>query len=257
MRRLAALLPRLVPTLLLVLVAGCSSPVRTSLDPPKGTTQTSPSPNASAPSSPDPSAGDAEALPAYSATIRTIGPALRARMRSGHGPECPLRWRDLRYLQVRYVGFDAAPHLGELVVRRQHAQDITGVFERLYAAEWPIERLRLVDDYAGDDDRSMAANNSSAYNCRRVGGSAAWSQHAYGAAIDLNPVQNPYVQGGTIAPPSGWRLANIDRSEGADVPPGVIRAGDVVVEAFGAIGWEWGGDWASAKDYQHFSASGD
>ena len=114
----------------------------------------------------------------------------------------------------------------------------------------------LVDAYGGDDDRSMAADNTSGYNCRRVAGTDRWSDHAFGAAIDINPVQNPYVQPSGVAPPAGRRFATLDRRAGADVPAGVIHADDVVVRAFARIGWEWGGDWTSAKDYQHFSAAG-
>jgi hypothetical protein len=113
--------------------------------------------------------------------------------------------------------------------------------------------MRLVDDYGGGDRRSMAANNTSAFNCRSVvGRPGVWSQHSYGWAIDINPVQNPFVMsGGTVLPPAGE--AYVDRSRRA---PGMIHRGDVVYRAFASIGWEWGGDWSSSKDYQHFSATG-
>jgi poly-gamma-glutamate synthesis protein (capsule biosynthesis protein) len=114
--------------------------------------------------------------------------------------------------------------------------------------------MRLVDAYGGDDDRSMAADNTSGTNCRKVRGSRSWSDHAFGTAIDINPVQNPYVTGSRIAPPGSRRFATLDRSPGARVPEGVIRSDDVVVRAFAAIGWEWGGTW-SEPDFQHFSAS--
>ncbi len=155
-----------------------------------------------------------------------------------------------------YVGFDGQAHLGEMVVHRDHADDVTGAFKELYDARWPIQRMRLVDDYRGDDNRSMAANNTSAYNCRTVAGTGEWSDHASGAAIDINPVQNPYLNGDSLVPPAGRPFARIDRSAEADVPTGAIRTGDVVTEAFDRIGWEWGGDWVSSKDYQHFSVSG-
>lgn len=116
--------------------------------------------------------------------------------------------------------------------------------------------MQLVDDFGGGDDRSMAANNTSAYNCRRVAGTDAWSKHAYGAAIDINPVQNPYVTPTSTVPTAGRRYADIDRSGDTQAPDGVIREGDVVVRAFADIGWEWGGHWTGSKDYQHFSASG-
>lgn len=188
--------------------------------------------------------------------IRRIGPELRARMRFSHRPGCPVRWKDLRYLRLSYVGFDGKDHVGELVVRETYAEAVAGVFERLYDARWPIQAMRLVDDFHGDDDRSMAANNTSGYNCRNVAGSQRWSEHASGAAIDINPVQNPYVSGSSVDPPAGRRFAAVERLSGAPVPAGVIRSGDVVVRAFASIGWEWGGQWSTAKDYQHFSASG-
>ena len=97
----------------------------------------------------------------------------------------------------------------------------------------------------------MAANNTSAFNCRPVAGTSRWSEHAYGRAIDVNPVQNPYVAGRHVSPPAGRRYA--DRAGRA---PGMIRAGDAVVRAFAAAGWGWGGAWRTARDYQHFSASG-
>ena len=115
-----------------------------------------------------------------------------------------------------------------------------------------IEQVRLVDEFGGDDDRSMAANNSSAFNCRKATGSDRWSEHAFGGAVDINPVQNPYVTGsGAVLPPNGAAHTRRDRAT-----PGLITAGDPVVKAFAAIGWRWGGDWSEGKDYQHFSATG-
>lgn len=193
-------------------------------------------------------------LPAYSSSVRRISPGVRDRMRFSHRPGCPVPLRDLRLLHMRYFGFDAEAHTGEMVVHKDVGRQVTRVFHRLYDARWPIRRMRLLDDYRGDDDLSMAANNTSGYNCRRVVGSAAWSAHAYGTAIDINPVQNPYVTGGPISPPRGVRFATVDRSALARAARGVITTDDVVVRAFADIGWEWGGQWVTSKDYQHFSA---
>ncbi|QBR93898.1 CapA family protein [Nocardioides euryhalodurans] len=197
-----------------------------------------------------------EPVPAYDASVSELGPALRARMRSSHRPGCPVGLSDLRHLRLPYVGFDGRERLGEMVVAAEHAADVVRVFDRLHRARWPIRRMRLVDAYGGDDDRSMAADNTSAYNCRRVAGTDRWSDHAFGAAIDLNPVRNPYVTGDGVAPPRGRAFADVDRSARARVPRGVIHADDVVVRAFEEVGWEWGGTWAD-PDYQHFSAAGD
>jgi hypothetical protein len=124
-------------------------------------------------------------------------------------------------------------------------------FRALFQARFPIKRMQLVDVYGGDDGRSMAANNTSGFNCRTVEGSPSWSEHAYGRAIDINPIQNPFVQDGRVSPSAGGRY--LERSRRAK---GLVRTDDAVVRAFAAIGWGWGGYWTSSKDYQHFSASG-
>jgi poly-gamma-glutamate synthesis protein (capsule biosynthesis protein) len=193
--------------------------------------------------------------PSYHWSSGRIGPVLQQRMRSSYHPGCPVPLTDLRYLQVTYVGFDGHAHIGELVVHRDYARQVANVFGRLYDAGWPIRRMRLVDDYGGDDNRSMAANNTSGYNCRWVAGSQTWSAHAYGAAIDINPVQNPDLSGPSVAPPAGGRFATTGRSGNVHPVRGLITADGPVVRAFSRIGWEWGGTWASGKDYQHFSAS--
>lgn len=201
--------------------------------------------------------GPAEAPGTYSASVRPIDAELRERMRFSHRPGCPVQWRQLRYLRMTYVDFDGDTRTGEMVVNKAFAPQVTKVFKRLYEARWPIARMRLVDRYRGNDNRSMAANNTSGYNCRHVAGTDEWSAHAYGAAIDINPVQNPYLGRSRVAPPSGQRFADIDRSAGVRVPAGAIRDGDIVVRAFARIGWHWGGDWATASDFQHFFASED
>ncbi len=160
--------------------------------------------------------GDAS-LPAYSATVAAIDAATLARMRYSHRPGCPVAAADLRLLTLTYYGFDRIAHTGELVVHRTAATDITRAFGALYAARFPIQRMLLVDAYRGDDNASMAANNTSAYNCRTVAGSTSWSEHAYGLAIDVNPVHNPYVQGTTVSPPAG--RAYLDRGNNR---PGMI-----------------------------------
>lgn len=198
--------------------------------------------------------GEQAADPAYSSSVRRIGPALAERMRTSHRPGCPVPLRDLRYLRMTHRDFDGRARTGEMVVHRRHARAVVTAFGRLYEVGFPIRRMRLVDDYGGDDDRSMAANNTSGFNCRRVAGQADWSDHAYGAAIDINPIQNPYVRPGSVVPPSGRGFATIDRGTSSPVPAGVIRAADPVVTAFARMGWEWGGYWASSKDYQHFAA---
>ena len=180
-----------------------------------------------------------------------ISPVTAARLGSSHRAGCPTAVGELRLVQVTYLGFDGRYRLGELVVHRSQARPVVEVFRRLYAARFPVQRIVTVDRYGADDDASMAANNTSAYNCRRTTGGTSWSEHAYGTALDINPVQNPYVRGTTVEPPAG--RAYLDRG---NVRPGMVVRDDVVVRAFADAGWRWGGDFRTLKDYQHFSVSG-
>jgi poly-gamma-glutamate capsule biosynthesis protein CapA/YwtB (metallophosphatase superfamily) len=200
-------------------------------------------------------AGVDERTPAYTSSIDPIPTALGRRMTgSSHDPaSCPVKLADLRLLTMRYVGFDRQPHIGQMVVHRRHARDIVNVFRELYDKRFPIRRMQLIDAYGGDDNRSMAADNTSAYNCRTVAGTSTFSNHAYGAAVDINPVENPYVTADDVLPSEGRSFVDLDRSPDAAAPRGVIVAGGVVVRAFERIGWEWGGVWID-PDYQHFYA---
>ena len=181
----------------------------------------------------------------------SISPVDASDLPSSWREGCPLDVESLRAVDVSHFGYDGEVHTGRLVVAGEVAEDIVEVMAQLFGAGFPIERIEPVDVYEGDDDLSMAANNTSAFNCRPVTGGSSWSEHSYGTAIDMNPLVNPYVVGGTVLPPEGAAYA--DRSLDA---PGMIHDGDVVVEAFAAHGWTWGGTWSSAKDYQHFSTSG-
>ena len=127
------------------------------------------------------------------------------------------------------------------------------VFRRLYAARFPIRRMQPVARFGGSDDRSMAADNTSAFNCRYAvaPGAKRWSVHAYGEAIDVNTVENPYLEGGRVLPPAG--RAFTDRGH---VRRGMAVAGGVLVRAFASVGWLWGGRWTGSPDWQHFSKTG-
>jgi len=167
-------------------------------------------------------------------------------------PGCPVGFGELRLLTVSHWGFDGRVHRGRLVVHRDYAAGMVGAMRKLFRLRYPIRQMRLVDAYGADDHRSMDADNTSAFNCRYVAGSpGVWSEHAYGRAIDVNPIENPYVTGsGYVSPPDGARFADRDHAKG------VIHRGGPVVRAFAAIGWECGGNWSWPKDYQHFSATG-
>jgi hypothetical protein len=190
----------------------------------------------------------AEPPPAFHATV---SPVTWAELRHTYRAGCPVPPRQLRTIRLTHWGFDARPHKGALIVRDRVAKDVVKVFGRLYAARFPIRRMRLMSAYRGNDDASMAADNTSAFNCRFVKGTTRWSMHAYGEAIDVNTIENPYVQGARVSPPSGRRY--LDRSNRR---AGMAYEGGVLVRAFDAVGWRWGGRWTASKDYQHFSTTG-
>ena len=182
----------------------------------------------------------------------TVGPIDLGRLPYSWRPGCPVAVSDLRLLTLTYWGFDDRSHQGELVVHQRYAEAIVSVFAQLFDARFPIERMELVDAYEGNDDRSMVANNTSAFNCREVAGRpGVLSEHSLGGAIDINPLINPWVHYGKVDPPEGAKYA--DRNQPWK---GAIYADDIVVRAFAAIGWGWGGAWPDSHDYQHFSASG-
>lgn len=189
----------------------------------------------------------AAAPPPFVATVSAVTAAdLRYSWRAG----CPVPPSELRQVRLAYWDFDGRRRIGRLVVNVDATRTVVVVFRRLYRERFPIRRMRPVDAYRGSDDASMAADNTSAFNCRAAvaAGPRSWSQHAYGRAVDVNPLENPYLEGGRVLPPAGKAYA--DRS--------IARKGmaeGALVAAFAAVGWGWGGRWSS-PDYQHFSASG-
>jgi D-alanyl-D-alanine carboxypeptidase-like protein len=166
-------------------------------------------------------------------------------------PGCPVPLADLRLLRLNYWGFDARVHRGELIVNADATSAVLTSFRLLFAAHYRIHRMRPVEAYGGSDERSMLADNTSAFNCRGVPGSTAWSQHAYGRAVDINPLENPEVRGSQVDPPAAYAWADRSRTG-----PAVIHHGDAAWQAFAVAGWTWGGDWSYPLDYMHFSANG-
>jgi D-alanyl-D-alanine carboxypeptidase len=183
----------------------------------------------------------------------SVAPVSRAELGASWHPGCPVGPADLRRVTVPYWGFDRKAHEGALVVNAAVATDVESIFERLYRVRFPIRRMTPVAAYGGSDDRSMAADNTSGFNCRYAvaPGAKQWSVHAYGEAIDVNPVENPYLEAGRVLPPAGRRY--LDR---ARARPGMAVAGGSLVRAFAASGWRWGGRWTASPDWQHFSATG-
>lgn len=168
--------------------------------------------------------------------------------RSTWVPGCPVEPEDLSYLTLSFWGFDDRPHTGEMIVSADVAEDIVSVFQTLFQARFPIEEMRIVTEADLDAPPTGDGNNTGSFVCRPVTGGTKFSQHAYGLAIDINPFLNPYQRGELVLPELA--TAYLDRTSSS---PGLITDGDVVVQAFEAIGWHWGGRWSSLRDYQHFS----
>jgi len=189
-------------------------------------------------------------LPALSQAFRidTIPPAVYQRMQGKSYPaSCPVPLSDLRYLTVTHIDREGRSHRGELICHRTIASDLIAIFRQLYEARYPIERMRLIDDYDASDERSMCDNNTSCFCFRPVSGTQKLSKHAQGLAIDINPLYNPYVKGSVVQPATARRY--VDRKA---VYPYKIVAGDLLHRLFLQHGFRWGGSWRSLKDYQHF-----
>ncbi len=190
--------------------------------------------------------------PAFSATVS--GPLTPRDVPFSWHPGCPVPPGGLRAIHLSYAGFGRTAHTGVIIVNASVAGQVIKVFSVLYRARFPISRMEPVDAFHGSDPRSMAADNTSGFNCRRAvaPGPPQWSMHAYGLAIDVNTVQNPYVEAGAgVQPPAG--AAYVSRSV---IRPGMAYPGGILVSAFSSAGWGWGGYWAGSPDYQHFSVNG-
>jgi len=190
------------------------------------------------------------AVPTFEASTQTVTASdLGASWHDG----CPVGPDQLRRVTLRYWGFDGDVHTGVLILHVDVVDPITTVFASLFAQQFPIRTMEPIDKYGASDDASMDADNTSGFNCRLAvtSGPPSWSVHAYGKAIDINPVENPYLEDGRVLPPAGREY--LDRS---NVRPGMAVAGGPLLQAFEAVGWQWGGRAGGFSDYQHFSATG-
>jgi D-alanyl-D-alanine carboxypeptidase len=199
------------------------------------------------------------AVLAFHTSVQPLPAPLRAEL---NGPfwhvGCPVRLSQLRLLTVTYWGFDDRAHTGQLVVNERAAVPLGRVFRRLYELRFPIRHMRVADAYGPSRSRPADGDISASFECRQAvpspctggTGTGTWSEHAYGEAVDLNPVENPYVGCGMTRDASARKY--LDRSHHRR---GMVTA--AVVAAFRSIGWGWGGAWSgSTKDYMHFSATG-
>lgn len=164
---------------------------------------------------------------------------------------CPVEKNDLRYVHVLYVDFAGRTCDGELIVNKLIADDVLDIFRQLYEAEYPIEKIALIDEYDGDDELSMSDNNTSAFNFRTIAGTDTVSKHGMGLAVDVNPFYNPQVK----ETGNGIKVSPEDAISYADRDVDFlykIDHDDLCYKLFTEHGFEWGGDWETAKDYQHF-----
>lgn len=199
----------------------------------------------------------------FSNTIKPISKEIEKRMRAGNSyrDNCPVKLKDLRYLRLKYFGFDRKTHTGEMIVHKSVAKDVVEIFDELYRRQYPIHKMELVSKYKGSDYKSIEADNTSAFNCRAVtGNSHKWSNHAYGKAIDLNPIENPYIsRSGRIAHKESLRFAKnreyLRKSSNKPAYRAILTSNSPAVKIFKRHSWRWGGDWHSIKDYQHFEKS--
>lgn len=185
-----------------------------------------------------------------------IDAALRSRIAGkSYKAGCTVPLSELRYLKVLHYDLQGRIRLGELICNRAIAGELLDIFRTLYRARYPIERMVLVDDYDADDLRSMEADNTSCFNFRRIEGSTSLSKHSLGMAIDINPLYNPYVRqrddGSWHIEPLPGEAYAFDRENREDIPYKIDRQ-DLACRLFIAAGFEWGGDWTTRKDYQHF-----
>ena len=166
---------------------------------------------------------------------------------------CPIALNDLRMVKIHYLGFDEQEHIGELIVHESVAKEVAQIFQELYAIGYPINKMEPIRVYGGSDWRSIEADNSSAFNCRNATGSKHFSQHAYGLAIDINPIENPYIfKSGKSSHKASTPY--LDRTKVFLDPQGraLLKSTSETVRIFKKYDWKWGGDFTKEKDYQHF-----
>jgi len=193
----------------------------------------------------------------FEAKINPINKYIKQRMieRNSWHKGCPVKISDLRYIRVKYHNFYRSEKMGEMIVHKDVAREVVSIFNELYETGYPIRQMRLISDFMGNDWRSIEADNTSAFNCRKTstkGGK--WSKHAYGKAIDINPIENPFIsKHGKMVHIESYRYKKRKHRDKTIEDKAVLLKKDKVVKIFKQHGWRWGGDFNPYKDYQHFA----
>ncbi len=192
----------------------------------------------------------------FEASINPISKYTKQRMIEGKSwhKGCPVALKDLRYIRVKHHNFYHSEKMGEIIVHKDVAKEVVAIFRELYDMKYPIRQMRLVSDFRGSDWQSIEADNTSAFNCRNVStGTKKWSKHAYGKAIDINPIENPFVnKKGRIAHAKSYRYKKRKHIKHRFADKAMLLKRDKAVKIFEKYGWKWGGDFSPYKDYQHF-----
>ena len=195
-------------------------------------------------------------LAQFNYNISPITPEVKERMVQANSwrPTCPVPLVDLRYINVNHLNFEGETVLGEIIVHKDVADDVVNIFAELYEMGYPIREMRLVSDFNADDWASIEADNTSAFNCRPVSGKKnKWSKHAYGKAIDINPLENPYVsKRGHISHKASLKYRRRIHKINTPEDRAILLKNDLATKIFKKYGWKWGGEWRTIKDYQHF-----
>jgi len=192
----------------------------------------------------------------YKASISPITPEIKKRMIKGNSwrKGCPVPLENLRYLRITHLNFKGKDVMGEIIVHKDISHEVTEIFETLYEVAYPVYKMKLVSDYKGNDWQSIESGNTSAFNCRNATGSKKWSKHSYGKAIDINPIENPYIaRSGRISHKASLKYRKRVHKKDTYADKAVLVKGDKAIQLFKKYGWIWGGDWSGVKDYQHFS----
>ncbi|CAA6810991.1 MAG: Unknown protein [uncultured Sulfurovum sp.] len=167
---------------------------------------------------------------------------------------CPVSLHNLRYINVNHLNFNGETVSGEIIVHQEVVDEVVNIFAELYEIGYPIRQMRLVSDFKANDWESIEADNTSAFNCRpTTGNKKKWSRHAYGKAIDINPIENPYVsRTGYISHKASLKYKKRRHRTNTYADKAVLLKNDKATKIFKKYGWKWGGDWNTIKDYQHF-----
>lgn len=190
------------------------------------------------------------------ATVSPLGHTLKQRILKGNSYKigCPVPLKHLRYLRIKHLNFKGQTIMGEMVVHKDVSSEVVKIFDALYDIGYPIRKMKLVSTYRGNDWQSIEAGNTSAFNCRNATGSKNWSKHSYGKAIDLNPIENPYIaRSGRISHKASLKYRKRVHKKDTYADRAVLLKNDKATKIFKKYGWKWGGDWVKVKDYQHFS----